>query len=196
MRRSVILTLVAAAAFFSAAALYAADATPGPQPQIPRKAPELTIQMPGKQMLLSQFHGYICALAVMSTTCPHCQHLAQVLSGLQQEYAPKGVQMLGVVVNAEANVELPNFRAVFARNMFPIGMSTDPITREFLQHPPGISYFPMMVFIDKQGVIRAEHLGATDGPFFEEKTEVQNIRGELDNIIKQPTIQLSAPKKK
>ena len=62
--------------------------------------------MPGKQVMLSQYHGYVCAVAFMSTTCPHCQHLAGVLSALQQEYAPKGVQILGVVFNPEANTEL------------------------------------------------------------------------------------------
>ncbi len=190
MMRPAILILVADAA------LFADDPTAGPQPQIPRKAPELAIQVPGKQMQLSQFKGYICVLAVMSTTCPHCQHLATVLSGLQQEYAPKGVQMLGVVTNVEANTQLGNFTAVYARKMFPVGMSTDPVTREFLQHPPGGTYFPNLAFIDKQGVIRGEHLGATDAPFFAESTEVQNIRGELEKILKEPVIHLLPAKKK
>jgi thiol-disulfide isomerase/thioredoxin len=190
MKRPAVLTLMAAAA------LFAADPIPGPQPQIPRKAPELIIQMPGKQMLLSQFKGYICAVAFMSTTCPHCQHLAQVLSVLQQEYAPQGVQMLGVVFNPEANTDLANFTKVYARGMFPVGMSTDSIVAEFVQHPPGIHYIPMLAFIDKHGIIRGQHLGLTDKEFFEEKVEVQNIRGELDKIIKEPLIQLAPAKKK
>jgi thiol-disulfide isomerase/thioredoxin len=184
MTLPVILTLVAAAAMF------AADPAPGPPPQIPRKAPELVIQMPGKQMLLSQFRGYVCGVAFMSTTCPHCQHLAGVLSGLQQEYSSKGVQMLGVVFNPEANVELGNFTAVYARNMFPIGISVDPIVASFVQHPPGIHYIPMMAFIDKQGIIRAQHLGINDAQFFLESVEVQNIKAELDKILSQPVIQL------
>ena len=159
--------------------------------EIPRKAPELAIQMPGgKQTLLSDYKGYIRVLAFMSTTCPHCQHLATVLGPIQQEYAPKGVQVLGVVFNPEANTDLPNFIRAFARSLFPIGMSTESTSVEFVQHPPGIHYIPMIVFIDKQGIIRAQHLGIDDGPFFEEKVEVQNIKGELDKIIKQPTITL------
>lgn len=188
--------MVATASFFTVAVLFAADATSGPQPQIPRKSPELAIQMAGKQLQLSQYHGFVCAVAFMSTTCPHCQHLAQVLSGLQQEYSSKGVQMLGVVINPEAVTDLPNFSAVFARNMFPIGMSTEPIIRQYLEHPPGITYFPMMVFVDKQGIIRGEHLGATEPMFFNEKSEMQNIRFELDGILKEPVIHLPAAKKK
>ncbi len=178
------------------ATLYGADSTaPASRPQIPRKAPELAIQMQGKQVLLSQYRGYICAVAFMSTTCPHCQHLAGVLAPIQQEYAPKGVQVLGVVFNPEANAELPNFSQAFAHGMFPIGMSTEPTVVEFVQHPPGIHYIPMMVFIDKHGVIRAQHLGIDDGAFFTENVEVQNIKGELDKIIKEPTVALPEKKK-
>jgi hypothetical protein len=57
----------------------------------------------------------------------------------------------------------------------------------------------MIVFIDKNGIIRAQHLGANDSQFFEEKVEVQNIKNELDKIIQEPTIKLPAasePKKK
>ena len=177
----------------AAATLCAADSTaPVSGPQIPRKAPELVIQMPGKQVLLSQYRGYICAIAFMSTTCPHCQHLAGVLGPIQQEYASKGVQVLGVVFNPEANTGLEAFSHAYARDLFPIGMSTDAIVAAFVEHPPGIHYIPMMAFIDKHGVIRAQHLGidAEKEQFFTENVEVQNIKGELDKIIKEPTVAL------
>jgi thiol-disulfide isomerase/thioredoxin len=182
--RPAILTLVAAAS------LFAADPAPGPGPQLPRKAPELMIQMPGKQISLSQFKGFVVGLAFMSTTCPHCQKLAGVMSGLQQEYASKGVQMLGVVFNPEANTELFVFTSVFAKNMFPVGMSVDATVASFVQHPPGIHYIPMMCFIDKQGIIRDQHLGINDANFFDEKFELQNIRNALDKILKEPVVQL------
>jgi hypothetical protein len=177
----------------AAATLCAADGTaPVPGPQIPRKAPELIIQMPGKQVKLSQYEGYICAVAFMSTTCPHCQHLSTILGPIQQEYASKGVQVLGVVFNPEANTGLQLFSHAYARDLFPIGMSTDAIVASFVQHPPGIHYIPMMVFIDKHGIIRAQHLGidAEKEKFFMENVEVMNIKYELDRIIKEPTITL------
>ncbi len=180
----------------TAAVLHGADATPAAnKPQIPRKAPELVIQMQGKQVLLSQYRGYIVVLAFMSTTCPHCQHLAGVLAPIQQEYAPKGVQVLGVVFNPEATTDLPNFARTFAHGMFPIGMSTEPTVIEFVQHPPGIHYIPMIVFIDKHGIIRAQHLGIDDSAFFTENVEVQNIKGELDKIIKTPVVAVPEKKK-
>jgi thiol-disulfide isomerase/thioredoxin len=180
-----------------AASLFAADPAAGTA-QVPRKAPELTIQLPGKQLLLSNFKGYTVVLAFMSTTCPHCQHLATVMAGLQPEYAPKGIQMLGVVFNAEANTDLPNFSRAFARGAFPVGMSTDPIVTDFVQHPQGIHYIPMMVFIDKNGVIRSQHLAINDSNYFKESDEVQNIKNDIEAILKEPAIKLpaAAPKKK
>ena len=179
---------------FAAASLFAADPA-GPAPKIPRKAPELVIQLPGKQLLLSNYKGYTCVLAFMSTTCPHCQHLATVMAQLQPEFAPKGVQMLGVVFNPEATVELPTFAAMYAHGAFPVGMSTDPVVADFVQHPPGIHYIPMLVFIDKTGVIRSQHLAATDSNYFKEDSEVQNIKADLEKILKEPSVAAPAAKK-
>jgi thiol-disulfide isomerase/thioredoxin len=179
---------------FAVASLWADNTVAGPAPQVPRKAPELIMQLPDKQLLLSNFKGYTCVLAFMSTTCPHCQHLATVLAQLAPELAPKGVQMLGVVFNPEAITERGNFQAVFAHNAFPVGMSTDAIVAEFVQHPPGIHYIPMLVFIDKNGIIRSQHLAATDSNYFREDSEVQNIKADLDRIFKEPTIQLPGSK--
>ena len=179
----------------AAGAVFAADPAAPAKAPVPRKAPELAIQMPGKQMLLSNYKGYTVVLAFMSTTCPHCQHLAGIMAQLQPEYAPKGVQMLGVVFNAEAPAELPNFARVFARGAFPVGMSTDAIVTEFVKHPPGIHYIPMLVFIDKNGVIRSQHLAINDANFFQESTEVQNIRNDIEKILKEPTVHLPAAQK-
>jgi hypothetical protein len=180
----------------AALALCAANPTAKPGPVLPRKSPELVIQMPGRQVLLSQFRGHACAIAFMITTCAHCQHLAGVLGPIQQEYAPKGVQVLGVLFNPEANLEMSNFARAFAHNLFPIGMSTDDTVAEFLQHPPGMHYVPMMAFIDKQGIIRAEHLGINDSGFFAEAVEVHNIRNEIDRLLTLPAGSKAASKKK
>jgi hypothetical protein len=113
---------------------------------------------------------------------------------LQPEYAPKGVQMLGVLFNAEANQDLGKFTVLYSKGAYPVGMSTDPIVTEFVQHPPGIHYIPMLVFIDKNGVIRSQHLAISDANYFKESDEVQNIRNDIDAILKEPTIKMPAGK--
>src|SRR5258708_18431427 len=91
---------------------------------LPRKAPEFAIQMPeGKQVLLSSFKGKVVVMAMMFTTCPHCQHTAQVLSKVNTEYAGKGVQILGVTFDKDAPANVQQFNKMFGVN-FPTGYST------------------------------------------------------------------------
>jgi len=66
---------------------------------------------------------------------------------------------------------------------------------DFVQPPPGIHYVPMMVFIDKQGMIRSEKLAGKDSTFFDEGKEVQNIKDELDKLLTGPAAPAAAPKK-
>lgn len=177
--------------------LVAADA-PGPLPQVPRKSPELVIQSPGKQLLLSQLRGKVCAIAFVSTECSHCQHLGAVFMPLQQEYGPKGVQFLMVAFNPEANFNLPQFTQMYARN-FPVGISSDATVLTYLQHPRVMHYFPNIVFVDRQGVIRSEYLGNPSldpSNFFEEKNEVRNIRTEIDKLLASPSPAVHSDAKK
>src|ERR1700682_1761912 len=75
-------------------------------PPVPRKSPEFTITDPaGKQILLSSYRGKVVVMPFMFTTCPHCQHEAQLLTKLQREFAGRGVVMLGTVFN-DANAAL------------------------------------------------------------------------------------------
>src|SRR5690348_16642810 len=95
MRRSIALVLAASA---HAAVSLAAGPTPQRSPAVPRKAAEFVFKMPdGSQQLLSSHRGKTVVLALMYTTCPHCQHTAQVLTKIQTEYAARGVEMLGAV---------------------------------------------------------------------------------------------------
>jgi len=90
-------------------------------PPVPRKSPEFTITDPsGKQILLSSLRGKIVVMPLMFTTCPHCQHEAQMLTKLQQEFAGRGVMMIGTVFN-DANAAMA---AQFVKEFnigFPVG---------------------------------------------------------------------------
>ena len=71
---------------------------------IPRKAPEFAIDTnSGKQILLSQARGKVVALAFILTTCPHCQHTVQILTKLQNEYGPRGFQVLDRSISQSAD---------------------------------------------------------------------------------------------
>jgi peroxiredoxin len=167
---------------------------------IPRKAAEFVIHMPdGKDLLLSSYRGKTVVLALMFTTCPHCQKNAQVLSEIQKEYANKGVQVLGATFDADASRQVAQFDLIFAKG-FPCGYSTNPAVLTFLQQPATKPPFvPIMVFIDKTGMIRSLKMvtedtkpGDPEEVFFQ-KPEI-TIRAELDKMLKGEKTSTSAVK--
>jgi peroxiredoxin len=187
MRRAIISLLV----FLFTVSAFAA--------QVPRKAGEFVIQLPdGKQILLSSYRGKTVVLSLMFTTCPHCQKNAQVLSGIQKEYADKGVQVLGATFDQDSEKRIKEFVGVFATG-FPCGTATNKAVLQFLQQPETDPPFvPILVFIDKTGTIRSVHMvtGATvDGPEQKFFTGGEaSIRAELDKVLKgEKTSTLTAP---
>jgi peroxiredoxin len=157
--------------------------------QIPRKAPEFVFKMTdGPQQLLSQYRGKTLVLAFMYTTCPHCQHTAQVLTKVQTEYADRGVQVLGACFDDGAAFRTQQFNKSLGLN-FPVGVSSSGSVLEFVQHPAAEPYFvPILVFVDKTGMIRSQYVG--DEAFL--NNQEVNIRAEIDKMLKTPA--RTAPK--
>jgi len=157
---------------------------------VPRKAPEFVILSPdGKQTLLSSYRGKTVVLAFMFTTCPHCQKMAGILSQLQKEYAARGVQVLGATFNPTAKAEVQMFNKVFGVN-FPCGYTQNENVLSFLGLTPAEPPFvPIVIFIDKTGTIRAQHLengeaahDAKENDFF--ANPEAGARAELDKLLK------------
>jgi peroxiredoxin len=149
---------------------------------VPRKAPEFVIQTPdGKQLLLSSYRGKAVALALMFTTCPHCQKMTkEVLTVIARDYEGKGGQVLGATINPDAARDIQMFNRAFGVN-FPCGISTEAAARQFLGLKADEPYFvPILVFIDKTGMIRGQYIG--DEKFL--ANQDGNIRAELDKLIK------------
>jgi thiol-disulfide isomerase/thioredoxin len=151
--------------------------------QVPRPAGEFAIKMPSGQVtLLSQYSGKVVLLAFISTTCPHCQKTTQLLSSLQNEYAPRGVQFLAAAFNPDAAQLVPGFIAQF-RPAFPVGSAERDSVLEYEQASLAKpNYVPDLIFIDRNRVIRAQHDGGDD--FF--KDQEKNIREMLDTLLKEP----------
>ncbi len=149
--------------------------------QVHRPASEFVIQSPGgKQTLLSSYKGKTIVLALMFTTCTHCQKTAGVLADVQREYADKGVQVLGATFDNGAALRVADFNRVFKLN-YPCGYSNDKAVLEFLHHPASEPYFvPILVFIDKKFNVRSQYVG--DETFL--NNQEANIRKELDSLLK------------
>jgi thiol-disulfide isomerase/thioredoxin len=155
--------------------------------QLPRKSPELQMQVPnGKTILLSQYKGKPVVLAFILTTCTHCQYTTGLLVKMQNEYGPKGLQVLECAVNTGADNLIPAFTQTFKTN-FPVGYNFDQdfILSTYLQHPMDKNpSMPMLVFIDRRGTIRAQYEGGDD--FISNPNQEQNIRGEIQKLLAVP----------
>lgn len=150
---------------------------------VPRPAGEFAISTnSGSQILLSHYSGKVVLLAFMFTTCPHCQHTTQILSGFQKEYGDKGLQILGAFFNDNAAQLVPGFITQF-QPAFPVGYATREQVNEYQQHPLGKpTYVPELIFIDRNRQVRGQYTGNDD--FF--KDQEANIRTMVESLLKEP----------
>ena len=131
---------------------------------VPRKAEELKIVEPsGNQILLSSLKGKVVLVQFLFTWCQHCQNTATVLSKLQNELGPKGLQVVGLAFNeqvltpdaAKNNAEVLKFKA-WAN--FPVGITTSETVLKYM----GFSVMdrgwgvPLIVVVDKKGTVVAQ----------------------------------------
>ncbi|HXI41241.1 MAG TPA: TlpA disulfide reductase family protein [Bryobacteraceae bacterium] len=127
---------------------------------VPRKSPELAIHMAGgKDLRLSQYRGKVCVVALISTTCPHCQGLTRTLNAIQEEYRRRGVQIMAAAFNENAKDLVAGFIAEF-NAAFPVGWLTRAEALAYLGIPVSVNsgYVPKLLFIDRAGIVREEHL--------------------------------------
>jgi peroxiredoxin len=164
--------------------------------QLPRPAGQWAIPTPdGKQLQLSSYRGKVVVLAFILTTCPHCQKTVGILSKLQPEYSPKGVQILASAAEAGAKTAVPGFVQSF-HVPFPVGYNDDAQKLlAFWQYTTArIPMMPIVLLMDRQGNIRFEHEGH-DEKFFGDQQD-QNFRTEIDELLKAPAKKIAAVHKK
>lgn len=155
---------------------------------VPRPSPEYAVKLAnGKQLLLSAYRGKVVALLFISTDCPHCADTCQMMEKIQKEYASRGLQTLAVAFNPMAIMLLPEFQQR-TRVTFPLGYDERDPVLNYLQIPLNYRlYVPIVVFIDRNGTIRGQHLG--DDGFF--SAQEKNIRATLEKLLSEPA---AAPK--
>ena len=141
------LTAVAALSLLTASA-FAADT-----PSL-RKAPELAFSIPGQgPKQLSDYRGKVVALEFIFTTCPHCQAASKLMTKLQQEYGARGLQVIDVAINPNADLLVENFAKDFQVN-FPVGWATTQQMLNFMGFSATDRYVvPQLVLIDRKGNI-------------------------------------------
>lgn len=148
---------------------------------IPRQSPDFPIQMANsKQIKVSDYRGKVLCLVFILTTCPHCQKTTQVLEGIYPELAPKGFAVVEAALND--NPDIPSFVSQF-KVPWPVGTAGVLQALDYMQWPKDKRpLVPFVVFIDRQGVIRAQYSGV-DEAFFADSQQEQHIRDEVGKLL-------------
>jgi peroxiredoxin len=158
--------------------------------ELPRSSPDFTVKMvDGKSIPVSQYKGQVCILAFILTYCPHCQKTVKVLTTMQKEFGQQGLQVLASAVEDTAAANVPDFIKNFQPS-FPVGFNEHAPMLAYLQNPPMARLImPQLVFIDRQGTIRAQYRG--EDKFFGDDLE-KNMREQIESLIKEEP---ASPKK-
>jgi len=148
-----------------------------------RKAPELAFSIPNQgQKLLSQYHGKVVALEFIFTTCPHCQAATKVMNRLQQEYGSRGLQVIDVAVNQNADLLVENFAKDFQTN-FPVGWTPSTEMLSFMGFSMAGRYVvPQLVLIDRNGYIHYQ-TPATEDEHWDSLMKEDAIRQHIEELL-------------
>jgi len=147
-----------------------------------RKAPELAFSIPGQgQKLLSQYRGKVVALEFIFTTCPHCQAASKVMTKFQSEYGPRGLQVIDVAVNQNADLLVENFSRDFHVN-FPVGWTPSNEMLAFMGFSDGRYVVPQLVLIDRKGFIHYQ-TPATENDDWDKLMKEDAIRQHIEELL-------------
>ena len=153
-------------------------------PAVPRKAPDLAIQTSQEKFLwLSEYAGKTRLVAVIMTTCPHCQYTTGILNKIQKDYAARGLQIVASAIEPMSSLHVDDFKKQFSPQ-FPIGYNDQKYVMKFLglgENDP--MFVPQLVLVDKAGTVRAQLTG--DDPRMEKETQEKNLRELIEKVLKE-----------
>ena len=134
----------------------------------PRPAPDFTLsQLSGTPLKLSDYRGKVVLLDFWATWCEPCRAEIPHFVDLQDKYGSQGFQIIGVSMDDSPD-PVPAFYKQFKMN-YPVVMGNAQIGEEY----GGVLGLPIAFIIDRHGLIRARHMGATDAAVFEREIIAQ-----------------------
>jgi peroxiredoxin len=156
-------------------------------PTLPRQSPELSInELSGKATMLSSFKGKVVVLEFLFVKSQHCLRVAQVLSQLQQELGPRGLQSVGIAFDAPnataTGGEYLNAMVQSLQLTYPVGYAQRDAVDAYLGRSANdMLSIPQIVVIDRTGTIRAATGGQTN-PSLE---DINALRILLEPLLKE-----------
>jgi peroxiredoxin len=153
-------------------------------PEVPRPAGNFAIQTgPDKYIWLSDYPGKTIVLVFILTNCTYCEFTTGLLNGIQRDFAGRGVQVLETAIDSMASLHLADFQKKF-QPAFPLGYDELNYATKFLSVPENESLFaPVLVFIDRTGIIRAQFGG--NNPALDKAIQDATLRAALDKTLRE-----------
>lgn len=122
-------------------------------------APAFSLKnLAGKEVALSAYQGRVVVLNFWATWCGPCQLETPWLVELRQKYQARGVEIIGISVDAlDADYDAQDIRAFIKEHKvkYPIALAT----KEVVEAYGPISGIPATIVIDRAGQIHARHRG-------------------------------------
>lgn len=114
----------------------------------------------GRRVSLDALKGKAAVLMFFSTDCPHCQRTALGIDPIYRSLRERGFEIVGLSLNRTDHAGLREFANRFQAS-FPLTLSS----RSEFSRISGVSvmtriYYPYLLFLDRDGVIREEHQGS------------------------------------
>lgn len=132
-----------------------------------KMAPDFTLQsLDGKTVHLSDFRGKAILLNFWATWCEPCKVEMPWIVDLQQKYASKGLQVLGVAMDDAGPDEIAKFTRQMGVN-YPVVIGKDEVADSY----GGLPFLPTTFYIGRDGKIVDKVLGIKG-------------RGEIEDDIK------------
>lgn len=125
-------------------------------PEIGKPAPDYrTTALAGDSVSLQQSRGRVVLLNVWATWCHPCREEIPVLQALHERYASRGLELVGVSVDARGEEDTIREFATDFRMTYPLWLDPD----ERIQATFFAIGVPATFLIDREGTLRWRHVG-------------------------------------
>lgn len=131
-------------------------------------APEFSLtDLQGQKLSLAEYRGSVVLLDFWATWCAPCQEEIPHFIEMQNQFGPRGLQVVGISMDDDAKPVL----AFYARHKlnYPVAIGDAKLAEQY----GGILGLPVTFVIDRQGRIAKKFVGATDTRLIQQ--EVQRL---------------------
>lgn len=138
---------------------------------------------PKKNIDLKKYRGKILMVILFLTDCPECVNMLNFAGKLENEFGPRGFQVIGAAVDEKAPYLIGPFTQRYKPN-FPIGYlnKQDEIVHLLDYAPDASPAAPILFFVDHVSTVRFQYTGRDTAVF---GANNDNLRLIVANLLRQ-----------